>query len=153
MRRKDKEITDQQIIKDILTSAIICRIGLSDNNIPYIVPTNFVYHEDFIYIHGAKEGKKLDIIKKNPHVCLEVEEDVDVITSPLPCSFSMRYKSVITEGKASIIEDKKEKMKALDLIIKKYSDIEIFDLSVEMVADVDVIKISITSMTGKKSAE
>ena len=62
MRRKDKEIKDKKEIESIIKRAKVCRIALSDNNMPYIIPVNYGYKNNCIYIHSASEGKKIDII-------------------------------------------------------------------------------------------
>jgi nitroimidazol reductase NimA-like FMN-containing flavoprotein (pyridoxamine 5'-phosphate oxidase superfamily) len=63
MRKKDKEIKDKELMESILKRAIICRMGLSENNVPYIVPLNFGYKNNFLYFHSAKEGRKIDMIR------------------------------------------------------------------------------------------
>ena len=50
MRRKDKEILDKKEIESIIKKAGVCRLGLSDNNIPYIVPLNFGYRDSFLSV-------------------------------------------------------------------------------------------------------
>ena len=65
MRRKDKEITDIKSIEKIIHKAKVCRLALSLDDTPYVVPVCFGYSAETIYFHSAKEGKKIDIIKKN----------------------------------------------------------------------------------------
>ena len=69
MRRKDKEITDIKEIESILQGAQVCRLGMADNNMPYVIPVCFGYKEHTVYIHSASEGRKIDTLKKNPNVC------------------------------------------------------------------------------------
>ncbi|MCK4392110.1 pyridoxamine 5'-phosphate oxidase family protein, partial [Candidatus Bipolaricaulota bacterium] len=88
MRRRDKEITDQAQIKDILDRASVCRIALCDNNVPYIVPVNFGYAGDCLYIHCASEGRKVDILRRNPKVCFEVDIDHALVAGATPCSYT-----------------------------------------------------------------
>ncbi len=64
MRRKDKEIKDAKEIESIISRSDICRIALSENNSPYIVPMCFGYRNNCLYFHSASDGKKIDIIKK-----------------------------------------------------------------------------------------
>jgi len=59
MRRKEREITDQQIIDKILSESIICRLALYDEEFPYIVPMDFGYADNALFFHCAREGKKL----------------------------------------------------------------------------------------------
>lgn len=69
MRRSDKEIKDKQITEWILKEATICRIALCNYDKPYIVPMNFGFKDNYLYIHSAREGQKIDMIMKNNNVC------------------------------------------------------------------------------------
>ncbi len=151
MRRKDKEITNQSDLEDILQKAQVCRLGLLDGDLPYIIPVYFGYHKKHIYIHSAKEGKKIDLIKKNPIICFEVELDHKIIDTGIPCNWSTSYKSIIGYGKASLITDIEEKKQSLRILIDHYSPGTVYDFSSKMVNSVAVIKIRIDYMTGKQS--
>lgn len=61
MRRKEKEITDKSEIEAVIHNSVVCRIGLVDDNIPYIVPLCFGYRDNTIYVHVSLEGKKINI--------------------------------------------------------------------------------------------
>lgn len=63
MRRKEKEITKKSEIEAVINKALVCRLGLSDNNIAYIVPLCFGYKGDTIYVHGALKGQKINCLK------------------------------------------------------------------------------------------
>ncbi|MDP1989561.1 MAG: pyridoxamine 5'-phosphate oxidase family protein, partial [Syntrophales bacterium] len=64
MRREEREIRDQAEIQAIMKEALVCRLGFSDEGMPYIVPMNFGLGERCLYLHCAREGRKLDIIRK-----------------------------------------------------------------------------------------
>ncbi|MGD9202223.1 MAG: pyridoxamine 5'-phosphate oxidase family protein, partial [Chitinispirillia bacterium] len=66
MTKGNQEITDSLTIKEVLKSSRICRIGMIDNGLPYVLPFNYGYDDNLIYIHCARTGKKLDLIRKNP---------------------------------------------------------------------------------------
>ena len=76
MRRRDREITDNEKIKEIIKACDCCRLGLNDNGKVYIVPLNFGFTEEngnyTFYFHGARTGRKLDIIKQNNCVGFEL---------------------------------------------------------------------------------
>ena len=101
MRRKDKEIQARDEIVEIIEKATICRLGLCRDNIPYVVPLNYGYRDDCLYLHCAKEGKKMDMIRANPHVCFEIDTDLEVIRAEQPCDWGMKFASVIGFGTAS----------------------------------------------------
>ena len=150
MRRKDKEIKDKDVIESIIKRATVCRIGLSENNVPYIVPLVFGYKNDCLYFHSAPEGKKIDIIKQNNNVCFELDVDCELVKSEDPCNWDMKYYSVIGFGKAFFVDDLEGKRKALNIIMEHYSS-NSHEYPVNEINKVTIIKVKIDSMTGKKS--
>ncbi|MDR0754350.1 MAG: pyridoxamine 5'-phosphate oxidase family protein, partial [Prevotellaceae bacterium] len=83
MRRKDKEITNIEDKINIIDQCKVCRLGLSENNKPYIIPLNYGYSFEnnmlTLFFHSAKEGKKIDIIIKNNSACFEIDCDNKLI--------------------------------------------------------------------------
>jgi hypothetical protein len=150
MRRKEREIKDEKEIERILQGSSICRLAMVDEDKPYLVPMNFGYRDGALYLHSAREGKKIDLIQKNPHVCFEVDEIVQFRKAKLACDWGVEYKSVIGSGKAIFIADPEEKRRAFDTIMAQYSD-EAYDYPDAMLERTLVIKIEIEKMTGKKS--
>ncbi|TXT67401.1 MAG: Pyridoxamine 5'-phosphate oxidase [Promethearchaeota archaeon] len=151
MRRKDKEITDKMILTALLNKAQVCRLALSDNNIPYIVPVNFGIQDNCLYIHSAKEGKKMEILKKNDKVCFEIDLDFQLQTAKDPCQFSAQYQSVIGFGIATFINSLDEKIKALNIIMQHYTGKNNYMFKEYGLKKIAIIKIEITKLTGKKS--
>lgn len=150
MRRKDQEIRDKAIIESIMRKEMVCRIALSDNNMPYIVPMNFGYKNNSLYLHSAKEGKKIEIIKNNNNVCFEIDTDHELIKSEKACSWGMKYRSVIGFGKAHLIDNSEEKRRALDIIMEHYSSKSSYDYLEKEIDNVAIIKIEIESIIGKE---
>ena len=150
MRKKEKEITEKPAIEAIIKKSLVCRLALSDDNSPYIVPLSFGYKDKVLYFHGPQKGKKIDIIKKNPKVCFEFDADTEIVKAKDACRWTMRYQSVIGFGKAVILEDANEKQKALNIIMSQYSD-GIFEYIDSALKKAAVIKVEIESMTGKQS--
>jgi nitroimidazol reductase NimA-like FMN-containing flavoprotein (pyridoxamine 5'-phosphate oxidase superfamily) len=150
LRRKDKEITDKNEIESIIRKSLVCRLGLADNGTPYIVPLCFGYKDNSLYFHSAKEGRKIEILKRNNDVCFEFDDNLEVQAGKAACAWGMKYRSVIGYGKATLIEDPEEKRKALDVIMAQYAD-GAFEYSEKVFGKALVIKVEIESMTGKKS--
>jgi len=150
MIRKEKEITDTSDIETVIAQTPVCRLGLSDGAAPYIVPLCFGYEDGTIYVHSALKGKKIDLIQTHPDVCVEFDTDVETIDSGRACNWGMSYKSVIAFGRASFLENRDEKKRALGIIIGHYSD-KSFALPDKAVDKTAVIKIEISRMTGKQS--
>jgi nitroimidazol reductase NimA-like FMN-containing flavoprotein (pyridoxamine 5'-phosphate oxidase superfamily) len=150
MRKKEKEITEKAAIEAIIKKSLVCRLALSDNNSPYIVPLCFGYKDKVLYFHGSQKGKKIDIIKKNPKVCFEFDTDTEIVKAEDACRWTMRYQSVIGFGKAVFLEDTEEKRKALNVIMSQYSD-GTFEYNDAILKKTFMIKVEIEGMTGKQS--
>jgi len=151
MRKKDKEIKDKKSIEFIMKRATVCRIGLSENNVPYIVPLSFGYKDNCLYFHSAKEGKKIDMIRRNNNVCFEIDIDSEVVKGENACGWTMKYYSIIGFGRAFLIEDFEEKRKVLDIVMEHYAGKSSLEYSEQAVNNAAIIKVEIESMTGKKS--
>jgi len=152
MLRKEKEMNEADTERFLVESEV-GRLGVCDNNKPYVVPVLFVYDKESgtIFVHCAKKGKKIDIMKTNPNVCFETDEKSGIIFGKSSCSFSLIYRSVIAFGEATFIDDPEEKAKALNLLIKKYAgETKAGFVTPEKTASTQVIGIRITSKTGKQ---
>lgn len=150
MRRSDIEITDKKAIEDIILSSTVCKLAMADENRPYIVPLCFGLKDNTLYFHSAPEGKKIDILKKNPSVCFEFEIFTQVIKSATACGWGMKYRSVIGFGKAGFVFDEDLKRKAFDIIMHQYAD-GAFSYEEALLNATIIIKVDIQHMTGKQS--
>ncbi|MBT8490798.1 MAG: pyridoxamine 5'-phosphate oxidase family protein [Deltaproteobacteria bacterium] len=150
MRRKDKKITDTEVIDNIINRSTVCRLALSETNLPYIVPVCFGYRSRTLYVHSAQEGKKIDILRKNNNVCVEFDVDHELVKADGACTWGMKYRSVICYGTASFVDGDREKREALDVIMAHYSTGS-FEYIDKKLADTIIIKIEIESITGKQS--
>ena len=114
---------------------------------------NFAYsYEDgqlIIYLHSAKEGKKLDLLRKDDHVCFEMDYDHEMIPAKYACAYNFRYASVVGRGHCEIITDVDEKIKALELLMKHQTG-EDFVMEVKHTLAVEVLKITVEEFTGKR---
>ncbi len=150
MRRRDKEIEDKKEIESIIRKCDVCRIALSEDNSPYIIPMCFGYGDNCLYFHSAVDGKKIDIIKKNNRVCFEFDIYVGLIKSENPCDWDVKYHSVVGSGRAFFIENPEEKIRALNIITEHYSG-TVHEYRKNSVDNVRIIKVEIENITGKKS--
>ena len=150
LRRKEKEIIDQSEIESIIRKSMVCRLGLTDNGTPYVVPLCFGYGNGALFFHSAKEGRKIEILKKNNQVCFEFDIAPEVKAGKTACAWGMKYRSVIGFGKALFIEDPEERRQALDFIMEQYADGD-FEYSDKSFEKALMIKVEISSMTGKKA--
>jgi len=150
MRRKEKLIAEVAEISDILNKGEVVHLAMVDGNEPYVVPMSYGFKDGMIYLHCAKEGRKVSVIKANPNVCFEVTVDTELVKKDQGCSWTYHFRSVIGKGKAVIINDVSEKLVGLSAIMEQYGSAEhsFSDAAVEKTL---VIRIDIEEMTGKQS--
>lgn len=150
VRRTDREIKDAAAIRAIMEEALVCRIGLSDNGMPYVVPMNYGIGESCLYLHCAAEGRKLDILRRNDCVCFEMDLLREIKPGVESCGWGALYESVIGFGRAVIVEMPAEKRTALDRIMEHCGAKGPFSYPDETLARTAVIRIDIESVTGKR---
>jgi len=150
LRRSDKELTDRKDIDDVINRARICHLALCQDGVPYVVPLNYGYADGCLYFHSAGEGRKIDILRSNSRVSFTMYVDESLVESDTACKWGTKYRSVIGEGKACLVDDKTEKEAALRIIMRHYSD-EDFTFDPSKVDKVVIIKVEIASITGKRS--
>lgn len=152
MTRRELEVTDPQVIRGILDKSKILHLGLVDDGMPYIVPMNYGYvMEDgkpVIYLHGATKGYKLDVIRKNPVCCFEMECEVAPFEGKIACQYGTSYYSLMGRGKAVIVEDAEEKVKAMSILMKTQTGKD-FEFTDRLVSVVSVIRIDVSEYTAK----
>ena len=153
MRRKDREVTDRNEILQILDKAKVLHLGLYDGEYPYIVPMHYGYeYQDdtlIFYMHGAKEGRKMDILHRNPKVCIELESDIELAPGgDIPCHYGAYFASVMGKGIAEVINDEQEKIQGLQKLMRNQTGQE-FAIDGTMAASVAVIKVTVAEFTAK----
>ena len=152
MTKRERQITDEAQIMDILDKGKVLHLGLAVDNEPYVVPMNYGYtHEDgklVIYLHSAVRGKKLDMIRANPKVFFEIDCDLVPFESELPCQYGLAYSSVMGKGIARIVDDVEEKKQAMTVLMKTQTGKD-FTFEDRLVSIVAVIRIDVESYTAK----
>jgi nitroimidazol reductase NimA-like FMN-containing flavoprotein (pyridoxamine 5'-phosphate oxidase superfamily) len=152
MRRSEREVADKAIIEKILCQASICRLGFAFDNVPYIVPVNYGYRENKIYIHSAPKGEKIDLIKKCKTVCFEIELASEVLKDKLACNWTSRYRSIIGYGTIKIITDKAEKTRGMDIIMAQHGGPEKNEYNASFERMV-ILELEIERLTAKQAGE
>ena len=152
MRRKDRQITDISIIREILAKGGVAHIAFFDDEYPYVIPMSYGFEitdeKVSFYLHSAMEGHKLNLIKRNPSVCIEIECDAEMTEGKTACNYGCKYMSFVGFGKAMILEASRDKTNALKLLMKTQTGRD-FDISAEMTMNVAVIKVEIDSYEAK----
>ena len=150
MRRKDKQISDRRQAEEIIAQAQVCRLAMVDGDRPYVVPLCFGYDGHSFFFHSAPEGRKIDLLRRNPRVCIELEAGCEVISADSPCNWSMRYASILAVGKAAFVEDPAAKREALGRIMAQYGA-DAVEFSDNQVARTAVIQVAVDQLSVKGS--
>ena len=154
MRKSNKKITDAAVIIDILNTCHTGRLGtVGADGWPMVKPLNFAYHEGRIWFHCAREGEKLDDIKRDNRVCFEVDLPIAYVkgTPENPCRAEYLYRSVIVRGRAVIVKDQAERLLALDLLMRKYQPEGGYGpYPEEKLALTCIVRIDIEDLSGKE---
>ena len=156
MRRKDREVTEMEGNPTDFDECKVCRIGIMDENGPYIVPVNYGYVREegkvILYIHGAREGKKIDLIRKNANVGVEIDYRHELVEGDTACQYSYYYASIIGKGTASIIDNPREKLQALNVIMKHQTGrtFDEFQKNPNLEKAVAIIRIDLNEYSCKK---
>jgi uncharacterized protein len=145
-----KDIIELDELEAIIKKCKICRVGMVEGDIPYVLAMNFGYEDQAIWLHCAKEGKKIDILKHNNKVCIEFDTDHKLFArhEDVACSWRFAYRSVLINGHALFVDDYDEKIKGLNIFMRNYSN-KPFEFSKPSVDNVQIIKIPIESITGR----
>lgn len=155
MRRKDREIKDINSIVDIIQKCDIVRIGLIDGDYAYIVPMNFGYEikEDniYLYIHGAMDGKKFNILNNNHKCSFEMDLSLGIELLEERKDVTMRYQSVMGKAEARLL-DGAEKEKIVDeIIMARYECTKNYIYNKDMLGKTAVFELKVIKISGKQN--
>lgn len=153
MRRADREVTDIKEILEIVDACKVCHIAMMDGEWPYLLAMNFGYtYEEgqlVLYLHSAREGKKLELLEKNNKVFFEMDCEHAVIPAKYACAYNFRYASVMGRGYCEIVTDVDEKIKALEVLMKHQTGQD-FAMEQKHTMAVAVLRITAIDFTGKR---
>jgi nitroimidazol reductase NimA-like FMN-containing flavoprotein (pyridoxamine 5'-phosphate oxidase superfamily) len=154
MRRADREIKDIIEIDDILSRADACQIALVDGEAPYLVTLNYGFSREsgqlVLYFHCANEGRKLDIIRKNPRACFSVDIEHILVEGGNGCGWGMKYKSVVGFGRVEVVGEASEREAGLQILMRHYSGRTGFVFEDNIMAKTTVLKLTADEVTGRR---
>ncbi len=156
MRRKDREVTDIAVMQDWMEEFEVCRLGLVDGDLPYIVPMNFgaMWKDQrlVVYLHCAAIGYKLDLLAKNPKVCVEWDGHHQLLKSPEdPSECTYAYRSLIGRGTAELVEENEDKLVGIGAIMRQYYKREVVHNYPEgLLKRTAIIRVTVDELTAKE---
>lgn len=152
MTRREREVTDINEIIKILDESKVLHLGMVDGDEPYVVPMNYGYMLEngklTIWLHGAKRGRKLDVMRANPKVFFEMECGITPFEGEIACKYGITYASIMGKGIAEIVEDIETKKSALSILMKTQTGKD-FEFEDKMAAVVSIIRIDVSEFTAK----
>ncbi len=170
MRRKDREIKEPADILAIIEKADSCRLGLIDDRdgtpAPYVVALNFGFepgpegspHGTF-WFHCAREGLKLELLRRHPEVCVQLDGDHVPVANALSCGWGMKYASLLARGRARIVEEPEPRRHGLDCLMAHYERLwglppggRLREYDDKNVALTTIFRVDVDSVTAKRKA-
>jgi uncharacterized protein len=148
---KNRTLGSQQEIDEIIKKCQVCHIAMADQDgNPYVLPMNFGYRNGIIYLHSSQHGKKIDILRANPRICIAFSTDYNLRYQheDVACSYSMKYRSVLAYGKVEFVEDPEEKILHLGIVMSQYTGRE-FKFNAPAVREVCCYKVVVERFEGR----
>ena len=144
-------IQNREEINEIIRACKTCYLAMSDNDFPYVLPMNFALDGNSIIMHSAQSGRMWETLKKNQNVCINwiIGEDLAWQDVKVGCSYRVKSKSVLVEGKVEFVDDFDEKTRCLQLLMSQYSNRE-FKFSKPAIENVGIIKVAIEKISAKE---
>ena len=144
-------IENREEIDKIIRECKTCYLAMSVNDFPYVLPMNFALDGNSVILHSAQSGRMWETLKKNQYVCINwtLGEDLKWQDVRVGCSYRVKSKSVLVEGKVEFVDSFDEKTRCLKLLMSQYSDRE-FKFSKPSVENVGIIKVPIEKITAKE---
>lgn len=152
MRRSDRAVTAPDEIRGILERCKVCRLAMLDGEGLYIVPMSFGYTFEggrlTLYLHSAREGRKIRALSASPQVAFEMDGGHELVAGDAPCAYSTNYESITGTGRAVFCQSAEEKIAGLRAIMAHQAGQE-FDFTGPMVRNVAVFRIEADAYTAK----
>jgi uncharacterized protein len=148
---KARAISEKKELVEVIQRCRYCHLSMVDLlGKPYVIPMNFGFKDDVIYLHGAQHGKKIDILHQHPDVCINFTTDhlLRYQHEEVACSWSMKYRSVLCYGQAEFILEPEEKIAAFHIVMAQYTNGE-FKFNPPSIREVNVWKVNMVRFEGR----
>ncbi len=104
---------DNETVYAILDEGFICHVGFAPEGQPFVIPTGYARVDDKLYIHGSQASRMLRTLSGGVDACVTVTILDGLVLARSAFHHSMNYRSVVIFGRATLVEDRHEKMAAL----------------------------------------
>ena len=147
------EIANREEMISILEEALVCQVGILQEDQPFVLPMAFVLNAENLWVHGAKGSRLMQYLVSGSRVCVSVTLLDGLVLARSAFSHSMNYRSVCVFGKGTSVEGREEKLRVLKALSDKYVpgrwEKVRFPSEEELQATL-VVGIPIESISGKK---
>lgn len=155
VRRKDREVIGTDALEDILRRCQVCYVAFQGEAYPYVVPLNFGYVREgeafTLYFHCATEGKKLEMMRKNPRVAIAMDGDSRLVAKgESAAAYTMAYESLMATGTLRQVEGP-EKETGLSALMRQYAPEKTFAFDDATLGRVAVLRLDVEGLTGKRN--
>lgn len=154
MRRKDREIVDENRIAKIISQCHCCRLAFCNDGGPYIVPLNFGFEQQgkqfVFYFHSAQEGRKIELIRQGNPVGFELDTNYQLKEAKNACGYTAKFQSVIGTGTIEFITDLKDKAYALNQLMFHSTGKKDWEFSEKNLNSVTVFKLMVKELSCKE---
>ncbi len=138
----------------IIQKGTVCRIGLVDNGLAYMVPLVYGYDRaGTLYFHSSPRGRKMDLIRAGGRASFEIDivDDIFARDATFPCTWSVGYECVMGEGRIEVVEERRRKERALTAIMERYAPPGEWTFPADVTARTAVLALAIESVTAKRT--
>ena len=116
VRGPKRESNDEESVYKILDAGFLCHVAFQDQGQTMMIPTAYGRKEDSLYLHGSSKNFMLNQIFNGQIVCIAVTHLDGIVLAKSLFDTSVNYRSVVLFGKATLVEDEKERMEGLQTI-------------------------------------
>lgn len=144
-------IEERDFFENTIKACKECFVGIIDSTgLPYVLPMNFGYKDDVVYLHSGPEGTAVTSLQANPNICITFCTDSQIThqNEEVACSYRVQGSSVICRGKVEFVEDFDQKVDALNILMAQYTE-RPFKYSEPAVRNVKIWKVQIETVSGR----
>jgi len=147
-------IQNEKEIISLISSCKVCNVAMVDENeFPYVLPFNFGIKDDYIWFHCGLTGKKVDILKSKPNVCVVFSGEYEFghRHQEVACSYYMKYKSVMITGAVEFIDDSEQKQYGMNAIMEHYTGKGDFTYNKPAINNILIFRLKIENVSGRQN--
>lgn len=153
MRKGTREITDRDVLLRTIQGMDVIRLAFNDDGKIYIVPLNFGMAEEngelVLYMHGAKAGRKIDLINRNGYAAFEMDGNHELVNNEVGCDHTFLFDSIIGDGRIEVLEDFDAKKEGLKAIMRGLTGRDDFPMPDKMIDATAVFRLTVDEICGK----